>query len=169
MFGLQSLQINPKKVLSKLKEFEDFCLGREQLSPEEFKSLNIELSMGAVFHIGKRRFIKECDGKHLLWTGLDDREYDLGPVHKMDVMHDCPGFHRSSTMSLGNNLVKNNEVMEIPQLKKQVSIVRLNDGSVGIGPNYKLALRNASLKMHLSKAFRLSSPPDAWKEHYGNA
>jgi len=169
VFGLQSLQINPKKILAKLNDFENFCLGRRKLSPEEFKILNIELSMGAVLHIGKRRFLKELDGKHLLWTGLDDREYDLGPVHKLDIFHSGPGFHRSSTMSLGNNLVMDNELIEIPALKKQVSVVRLKNGSVGIGPNYKLALRNAALKMHLQKSFSFANPPDAWKEHYGNA
>lgn len=169
MFGLQSLQINPKKVLNKLKEFETFCLGHSNLSPEEFKSLNIELSMGAVLHIGKRRFSKDFDGKHLLWTGLDNREYDLGPVHKIDVMHDGPGFHRASTMSLGNNLVQDNDVLEVPNSKKQVSVVKLKDGSVGVGPNYKIALRNAALKMHLNKGFMLTSPPDAWKEFHGNA
>lgn len=169
MFGLQSLQINPKKVLSKLEQFERFCLGRGRLTPEEFKSLNIELSMGAVLHVGKRRFHKDLDGKHLLWTGLDNREYDLGPIHKLNVIDRCPGFHRSSTMSLGNDLVKENKVMEIPNLKKQISVVHLKDGSVGVGPNYKLALRNAVLKMHLSKSFMLSNPPDAWKEFYGNA
>ena len=62
------LQVNPKKVLSKLQEFENFCLGKKRLTPEEFKALNIELSMGSVFHIGKRRFLKELDGKHL--TGI---------------------------------------------------------------------------------------------------
>lgn len=169
MFGLQSLQINPKKVLSKLQEFENFCLGKKALSPDEFKTLNMELSVGSVLHIGKRRFHKDLDGKHLLWTGLDDREYDLGPVHKLNVMHKCPGFNRASTMSLGNNLVRDNQTIEIPTLKKQISVVRLEDGSVGIGPNYKLALRNAALKMHLKKSFILSNPPDAWKEHYSNA
>ncbi len=169
MFGLQGLQINPKNILSKLREFEACCLEGSSLSPEEFKSLNIELSIGAILHVGKRRFLKKIDGKHLLWTGLDNREYDLGPVHKLDVMHYAPGFHRSCTMSLGNNLVKDNSILEIKNTKKQVSIVYLKDGSVGVGPNYKMALRNAVLKMHLSKNFMFSSPPDAWKEFYGNA
>lgn len=163
------LQVNPKKVLSKLQEFENFCLGKKRLTPEEFKALNIELSMGSVFHIGKRRFLKELDGKHLLWTGLDGREHDLGPLHKLNVMQQCPGFNRTLTRSLDNNIVKDNDTLEIPHLKKQVSIVRLKDGSVGVGPNYKLALRNAALKMHLKKSFMLSNPPDAWKEFYGNA
>lgn len=169
MFGLHNLQINPKKVLSKLSDFENFCLGRLNLTPTEFTDLNMELSMGAVFHIGKRRFAKELDGKHLLWTGLDDREYDLGPVHKLDIFHYGPGFHRNATMSLGHDLVENNEVMQIPGLKKQISVVKLKNGSIGVGPNYKVALRNAAIKMYLEKEFRRANPLDGWKAHYGNA
>lgn len=166
MFVFHSLQIKPRKILAKLKEFENFCLGKKKLSPEQFQSLNSELSMGAVFHIGKRRFSKQLDGKHLLWTGLDDREHDLGPVNRLDIKHTGPGFNRGSTMSLGNDMVEDSDVLEIPALKKQVSVVRLKDGNVGIGPNYKIALRNAALKMHLNQAHKA---PDAWTEHHGNA
>lgn len=169
MFELQSLQLNPKKVLRKLNDFENFCLGSLNLSPKQFTELNKDLSISAVLHIGKRRFLKSLDGKHLLWTGLDDREYDLGPIHKLNIFNFGPGFHRGTTMSLGNNLVTHNETLEIPHLKKQVSVVKLKNGSVGVGPNYKVALRNAAIKMHLSNRFKQANPPDAWKEHYGNA
>lgn len=169
MLELQTLQTSPKKILNKLKDFENFCLGTINLSPEEFKKLNMELSIGAIFHIGKRRFLKNEDGKHLLWTGLDKQEYDLGPIHKLNIFRTGPGFHRGSTFSLDNDSVTKNEIMEIPGLKKQISIVTLKNGSVGVGPNYKIALRNAAIKSQLKNAFKFANPPDAWKEHYGNA
>ena len=169
MFGLHSLRVSPKKVLAKLHDYENFCLGRKNLSPKEFKALNEELSVGAVLHIGKRRYAKGLDGKHLIWTGLDNREYDMGPVHKLEIFRNGPGFSRNPTMSLGNDLVTENETLEIPSIRKCVSIVKLNDGSVGIGPDYKTALRNASIKMHIGCSFDKANPKDAWKEHYGNA
>lgn len=169
MFELQALHIAPKKVLHKLNEFEQFCLGKIPMSPEEFKELNKQLCIGAILHIGKRGYNKQEDGKHLIWTGPDNKKHDLGPVHKLDVMRKGPGFHRSSTNSLDNATVIENKQLEIPHLKKQISVVELKDGSIGVGPNYKVALRNAALKMYLKKAFKMSNPPDAWKEHYGNA
>ena len=169
MFELRELKIDPKKVMNKLNEFEKFCLGETILSPEEFNDLNKDLGISAVMHIGKRKLTKGEDGKHLIWTGPDNKKHDLGLIHKLDVMRKGPGFHRSSTNSLGEEIVVENKQIEVPNLKKQVSVVELDDGSVGVGPNYKVALRNAALKKYLKKTFKKSNPPDAWLEHYGNA
>ncbi|MGB0719668.1 MAG: hypothetical protein ACPGRX_04295 [Bdellovibrionales bacterium] len=169
MFAFQSLQVNPKKVLKKLHDFELFCLGEKALSPAEFQTLNQELSIGAVLHIGKRRYSKHPDGKHLIWNGLDKREHDLGPVHKIDVMKHYPGFHKSSSLALGHDQVADNERLDIPKSHRSVSVVTMKDGSIGVGPNYHMALRNAALKMHLKTSFKKSNPDDAWKKVYAHA
>lgn len=168
MFGFQSLQINPEKVLSRLKDFELFCLGKKELSPEQFKELNKELSVSAVLHIGKRSFRKDIDGKHLIWTGMDEREHDLGPVNNLDVVKEYPGFHRTRSLSLGHDRVTENEIMDVPR-HHPVTIVKLADGSTGIAPNYKMALRNAALKMHLKEQFNRKNRMDIWTKFYGHA
>ena len=168
MFGFQSLQIKPEKVLQRLKDFELFCLGEKNITPENFKTLNEELSLSAVLHVGKRRFQKEKDGKHLIWEGLDQREHDLGPVSELNIRQDCPGFHKTRTQALGGDHILETDTISVPPYSKQVTIVRMKDGTSGIGPNYKMALRNASLKMHLRMAFEKSSKQDIWKKYYGN-
>ena len=75
MFGFQTLQIKPEKVLRRLKDFELFCLGEKTLTPEVFKTLNEDLSLSAVLHIGKRYFRRDHDGKHLIWQGMDLRAW----------------------------------------------------------------------------------------------
>ncbi|MEM7651080.1 MAG: hypothetical protein AAF204_03235, partial [Pseudomonadota bacterium] len=59
-------------------------------------------------------------------------------------------------------------VISIPPFSKQVTIVRMKDGTSGVGPDYKMALRNASLKMHLKLAFEKANKADIWKKYYGN-
>lgn len=169
MYGLQTLKIHPKKVFECLKEFELFCLGETKITPEKFKNLNKELSVSAVLHIGRRRVEKNTDGKHLIWISPDQREHDLGSIHDVNVFRDYPGFNRTRSLSLGHDQVVESKIIGVPPLHNKITVVKLKDGSTGIGPNYKMALRNASLKMHLKKAFEKSNPPDLWKMFYGNA
>ena len=168
MFGFQSLQMKPEKVLRRLKDFELFCMGEKRLSPENFKTLNEELSLSAVLHVGSRHFRKEKDGKHLIWESPDHKKHDLGPIHNLNIMQSCPGFHKPRTLALAGDDVDGTDVIELPKVRKQITIVKMKDGTEGIGPNYKMALRNAALKMHLRCAFEKANKKDVWKQYYGS-
>lgn len=168
MFGFQSLQMKPEKVLRRLKDFELFCLGEKTITPENFKTLNEELSLSAVLHIGTRYFRKDNDGKHLIWQDPNEREHDIGPIDNLDIMHTCPGFHKTRTLALAGDNVLETDVLDIPPNRHQVTIVKMKDGTTGLGPNYKMALRNAALKMHLRGAFERANKHDVWKKYYGN-
>lgn len=168
MFGFQSLRIKPEKILRRLKDFELFCLGEKRLTPENFRTLNEELSLSAVLHIGKRHFRREADGKHLIWEGLDNREHDLGPIDNLDITHTCPGFHKTRTLALAGDNVLESDILTVPPMNKHVTIVRMKDGTSGVGPNYKMALRNAALKMYLKCEFEKANQQDIWKKYYGN-
>ncbi len=168
MFGFQSLQIKPEKVLQRLKDFELFCLGEKPMTPEHFKTLNEELSLSAVLHVGTRRFQRETDGKHLIWEGMDNREHDLGLIDDLNIRQDCPGFHKTRTQALGGDDILETDTLTIPPHSKRVTIVRMKDGTSGVGPNYKMALRNAALKMHLKCAFEKANQSDIWQQYYGN-
>ncbi|HOO82024.1 MAG TPA: hypothetical protein PK513_05945 [Alphaproteobacteria bacterium] len=168
MFGSQYLQIKPEKVLQRLKDFELFCLGEKNLSPEMFKGLNEDLSLSAILHIGKRHFRRDIDGNHLIWQGLDKREHDLGPIDDLKITQACPGYHKARTLALAGDDVLGSDIVNIPTHKRQVVIVKMKDGTSGVGPNYKMALRNAALKMHLKYAFERTNRSDIWKQYYGN-
>jgi hypothetical protein len=159
----------PEKVLSDLEAFEAFCMGEKKLSPEEFKKLNVELSINAVLHIGKHKFRRQKDGQHLIWTDTERREHDLGPVENMNVLRDYPGFNKIRSLALGHDEVAESRVVSVPLLRRQVSVVRMKDGSTGLGPDYKTALRNAALKMKLKRHFNKNSIVDLWSRFSGNA
>lgn len=169
MFWNKSPKDNGEALLSHLKEFEKFCLGETHLTPLQFRELNMELSVNAVQKIGKHRYQNAPDGQHLLWTGLDNREYDLGPADSPNVLRDYPGFHKLRSLALGHDLVSENTLIEAPRKGGQVTQVKLKDGTTGIGPNYKMALRNAALKMHLKHQFNQHNKMDVWSRFYGNA
>ena len=168
MFGFQTLQIKPEKVLKHLKDFELFCLDELFLSPDSFKVLNEELSLSAVLHVGKRYYRKDSDGKHLIWKGLDKREYDLGPLHDMNIMRNYPGFHKTRTLALAGNKVEKIDIIQSPKKRNTITVVTMKDGTAGLGTDYKTALRNAALKMHLKGAFKKANKDDLWKKYYGN-
>ncbi len=168
MFGFHFLQIKPEKVLRRLKDFELFCLGEKQMTPEHFQTLNEELSISAILNIGTRSYRRESDGKHLIWTGMDNRERDLGPIDLLKIRETGPGFHKGSTNALAGKNVDKTEVVEVPNHSHQVTVVCMKDGTTGVGPNYKIALRNAALKMHLKCAFEKANKSDIWKRYYGN-
>lgn len=144
-------------------------MGQKSLTPEKFTSLNRDLSMGAVMHLGKHRYKTEADGEHFIWTDLENREHDLGTVDDMDVFRECPGFHKLRTLGLGNADVMDILIVDVPSPRRQATMVRLKDGTAGIGPNYKLALRNAALKRHLKSSFDRAGGWNLWKLFYGNA
>ena len=153
MYELEALNISTKQTSANLEEFESFCLGEKHLSPEKFRLLNIELSIGAVLHVGRRYWRDDDDGRHLIWEGTDEREHDLGSITNMHVMRDYPGFNRTRTLALGHDHVESHEVIEGDSFGS-ITQVKMKDGTIGVGPNYKMALRNAVLKMHLGQKKR---------------
>lgn len=169
MLGYEIPKIDPRKVLTLLDEYEGFCLGQRYLSPEQVKSLNEALSVGALVHVGKCRFARQNGRRHMIWRAPDGQEHDLGPVEKINIMQDCPGFHRSRSLSLGQEHVESSSFMDLPQTKSSISVVRMKDGSEGYGPNYRLALRNAALKMYIKKAFNRATLSSLWRALHGNA
>ncbi len=170
MFGFQaSVKKHSDKILNRLSEFEDYCMAKKNISPENFRALNRELSRLTVENIGKCQYKNASDGTHLLWTGLDHREHDLGNVDSLNVMQNYPGFHKSRTHALGKDEVESSALMTIPGKRAQVTIVKMKDGTTGIGTDYKIALRNAALKMHLKRSFNKNSTLDKWKKLYSGS
>ncbi|MCC6597707.1 MAG: hypothetical protein IT559_02840 [Alphaproteobacteria bacterium] len=168
MFG-KSLYRKTDKILERLKEFEMFCMGEKYLTPEKFTSLNKELSISTIMHIGKHRYKTLPDGDHFFWTDLDNREHDLGIADDLNIFQECPGFHKTRTHALGNTDVVETRIVDIPSSRRQATMVVMKDGTTGIAPNYKLALRNAALKRHLKTSFKNASGWNIWKKFYGNA
>ncbi len=163
MLGIENARPTAKKLLNHIDTFEEFCLGKRTYSPSIFRAINEELSVGAVLMLGKHRYQKERDGNHLLWKGMDEYEHDLGPVHEANIMRDFPGFHKKRSLSLGNTRVKETQIVPHPNGKGNLSIVIMKDGTVGIGPNYRIALRNAALRMHLKAKFNFASLFALWR------
>ncbi|MFP4098513.1 MAG: hypothetical protein ACLFU1_06975 [Alphaproteobacteria bacterium] len=162
MLGIETARPTAKKLLDHIDAFEEFCLGKRNYTPALFQEINKELSIGAVLMLGRHRYKKGQKGKHLIWKGLDDKEYDLGPLHEANIMRDFPGFHSKRSMSLSNNDIAETQVVPRPDGKGNLSIVIMTDGSVGIGPDYRIALRNAALRMHLKSRFNVTSLTSLW-------
>ncbi len=125
--------------------------------------LNRTLSIGAVLHIGKLRYKHARDGKHLIWTGPDNQTHDLGTLKDENIYHEFPGFHKSRTHALGNKDIQEALIVDVAPSKKHMTVVIMKDGTSGVGPNYKMALRNAALKAHLKKQFHQASGWRFWE------
>jgi hypothetical protein len=167
--GLHAHKTSADKILNILEEFEQFCLGKRSMSPENFMDINQELSLNAVLYIGHTRTEAHTDGPHLIWQAPDRSEHDLGPVDNLNVLRDCPGFHRSRSLSLAQQDVIANELVHVPSTDRNITAVKLKDGTIGYGTDYKIALRNAALRMKLKNSFNKANPPNLWKMFYGNA
>ncbi len=169
MINIEAARTSTSKILDNIKQIEEFCLGYKKFSPDRFREINEELSIGAVLLLGKRKYQQSPNGKRLLWQGLDNNEYDLGLVHDADVKRRYPGFHASSSRALGGKYVSESKIIKAPDGKGTLSMVIMKDGSKGIGPNYRIALRNAALKMHLKSKFNYFSLSSIWKNILGTA
>ena len=170
MLSIEQVKPTPKNILEHLEEFEKFCLGEKKLAPAKFRDINSELSIFAVLTIGKRRYQENNDNKrHLIWIGADNCEYDLGLVDDINVMRDYPGFHGSRTMALGHENVAETKFIDVPNGRGSVCEVVMTDGSRAIGPDYRMALRNAALKMHLKSQFNSVSLTKIWNGIWGHA
>lgn len=169
MMNIKEYKPNTKMIQNHLHEFEEFCLGNTLLSPQKFRALNEELSIGAVLLVGKRRYQRTKSGTHLIWRGLDNKEHDMGLVDDIRTLKNYPGFHVKTSLSLGNDMVSDTQILPTHDGKKNVTQVTLRDGSIGIGPDYRIALRNAALKMCLKSKFNYLSLADVWKNVWGQA
>lgn len=169
MLNIENAKPTAKKILSHIDIFESFCMGKVRYSPSEFREINEELSIGAVLMLGKYRYQNSENGKHLLWQGLDNQEYDMGLTHDAHIMRDYPGFNAKRSRSLEGDMVEDSAVIAGPQGKGNLSIVTMKDGTIGIGPNYKIALRNAALKVHLKSKFNRFSLITLFKSIWGSA
>lgn len=169
MISLENARPSTKMLLNHLDEFEAFCVGETPLSPAKFREINTELSVGAVMVLGKIRYQNDMGGKRVYWRGVDNKEHDLGLAHDANVLRDYPGFNARRTLSLGNDMVSESKVIDNPNGAGNLSVVTMEDGSIGIGPNYRMALRNAALRMHLSSKFNFVSLADIWNRVWGQA
>lgn len=173
MFDLLDEALEADELQAYLDDAEGFCLGEKKLSPHEFTRINRELSIQAVSRIGKRRFVRDSDGHHLIWTGSDKTEHDLGLVHDPNVMREYPGFSKSATRSLGQDDVKRHELVKVPGRRKNATRVELKCGTSGVGLNFRLALRNAALKKSLQNSlkqeFSKNNGFDFWNRFSGRA
>ncbi len=164
MIDIERANPTAKKILNSLDIFEEFCMGEKHYSPSQFRKINKELSIGAVLMLGKFRYKNGPTGKRIFWKGLDNREHDLGLTHDANIMRDYPGFNAKHSNSLAKDSVIESQIISIPNGKGNFSAVTLEDGSTGIGPNYRIALRNAALKMHLKSGFNpLATLDNFWK------
>ena len=123
-----------------------------------------------MLHIGRCRIEPREDGRHVIWAAPDLKEYDLGEVDRLNIMRDYPGFHRVHSQALlGREQVEETSLIVVPRIRRNVTVVKMKDGTVGIGPNYRIALRNATLKMHLTRQFERASLSAFWKTLHGHA
>jgi hypothetical protein len=122
-----------------------------------------------VLHIGQHKFKDGPEGRHLIWIAPDAQEHDLGPAAHQDLFLECPGFHRGRTHALGQKEVQASDVIDSPVCGKSFTVVKLKDGTQGIGPNYKMALRNAALKRTLQSQFTRASGKSLWDRLSGRA
>lgn len=146
-----------QEILASLQDFESFCMGEKSMSPTQFQNLNVKLSIQTVLNIGRRQMIDHKDGARLLWITPDERAHDLGPVGHRDVTTRYPGFSRGSSLALGQKDVLTHEVVDVPQVRRFMTVVTLRDGTGGVGPDFKTALRNAVLRRYLSTVSRKRS------------
>lgn len=169
MLSIEMAKPTAKKILAHLDDFEKFCLGEQKLHPAKFRDINSELSICAVLIIGKRRYQNTNNNKHLIWIGLDNREHDLGRADDINVMRDYPGFHATRTLALGGDQIETTKFIDNPNGSGSLCEVTMKDGSRAIGPNYRMALRNAALKMHLKTHFNAMNLSSIWNGIWGNA
>ena len=169
MLNIENARPTAKKILNHVNTFESFCMGKTSYSPSEFREINEELSIGAVLMLGKHRYQRNNDGNHLLWQGLDEQEYDMGLTHDAHVMRDYPGFNAKKSRSLEGDMVADSTIISGPNGKGNLSVVTMKDGTVGIGTDYKIALRNAALKIHLKSKFNRFSLATLFKSIWGSA
>ena len=169
MLWSKNTKSQAETLLARLKDFELFCVGEKHLTPEQFRTLNLQLSVSAVEHIGKLRVENTSDGRHLIWTGVDEREHDLGSAENPDISRDYPGFHRTRSLSMGHDMVEENLVIDAPRRGGQITLIKMKDGTTSVAPNYKMALRNAALKVHLKHQFNRLNQMDLWNRFYGHA
>lgn len=169
MLNIRDAKPSVHKLLGQLNAFEDFCLGKEVLSPSEFRSLNEELSVGTVLMIGSRRYEKTSAGNRLFWKSFDQREYDLGYVRDANIVRDYPGYNSKTSISLSSGLTIESQIIPSPRGKGTVYKVILEDGTEAIAPNYRMAVRNVILKSHLTKKFNHFSLSALWARVWGHA
>ncbi|MCB1681218.1 MAG: hypothetical protein KDI65_04725 [Alphaproteobacteria bacterium] len=169
MFSIEGNKPSAEILLQYIEQFEEFCRGSMNMTPQFFRDINNELSVGAVMFIGKRRYKVTDNSTHLIWQGVDQREHDLGPVHNANIFRDYPGFHKARTHALGSEMVVSDSIEKVRGRRGTYTIVTLKDGTTGVGPNYNLALRNAALRMVLKSAFNRASLFTYWTRLWGNA
>ncbi len=167
IFGFGTKEKKKQQILQQLQEFEDFCIGQAHLSPKDFRRLNKELSHSAIMHIGAHKYKKTDDGKHFIWITPDRTEHDLGLANQINIIKEGPGFHKKRTKEMAGKHVVDVDVCRADTNGKSMTMVKMSDGSVGVAPNYNLALRNAALKMHLKQAFETANPETSWLAPYG--
>lgn len=149
MLNIENARPTAQKLFNHLKTFESFCEGQANISPEEFRELNEEISISTVLLLGTRRYEKTPKGRRLFWRSNDQNEYDLGLVRDAKILRDYPGYNARCSLSLGAGKTIESHIIPAPRGKGTLLEVTLEDGSSAIAPNYRMALRNAVLKMHL--------------------
>ncbi len=169
MHDIAETKPTAKDLMHRLNSFEAFCNGHDNITPQEFREINEELSVGAVFMIGSHRYEKTPSGRRLLWRSNDQREYDLGYARDAHVMRDYPGYSAKSSRALQAGHDIKSEVIPSPRGKGTVYRVELEDGTSAIAPNYRMAVRNVILKKHLQSQFNRHSLADLWGRVWGHA
>lgn len=156
------LNIKSETLVEHLTVFEKFCMGETSMTPDQFMTLNKELSMGVVMHVGRHHVRKESDGEHLIWIDPNQRVHDLGHVENIDILHECPGFNKIRTLACSKESYQT-EVIPVPQSRHNMTCVKLEDGTQGIGPDFKIAMRNAVLKKQLKADFNKAKGRSLWE------
>jgi hypothetical protein len=168
MLSIEHAKPTAKKIQDHLEAFEKFCMGEHKLHPAKFRDINSELSICAVLLIGRRRYQTTNNYRHLIWIGPDNQEHDLGRADDINVMRDYPGFHASRTQALGAEDIAETRFLESPKGGSLCEVI-MNDGTKAIGPNYRMALRNAVLKRVLKSQFNSMSLTSLWNGIWGHA
>ncbi len=154
LLNLEHARPTAQKILNHIATFEYSCTGQDRLTPEQFREINEELSISAVLLLGMRRYQKTSEGKRIFWKiSSEDEEHDLGFVRDAKVVRDYPGYNCRSSRALAKNIVKSTAIIPSPTGKGTLTEVTLIDGSTAIAPNYRMAVRNAALKMFIQSQY----------------
>lgn len=150
MLNIETARPTAKTLINHIETFEAFCDGKEHLSPQQFRTLNEELSVATVLMIGKRRYQKTTEGKRLYWSTPNGKEHDLGLARDAKIMRDYPGYNARCSISLAGDKEIESVVIPAPRGKGTLMQVTLEDGYSAVAPNYRMAVRNAMLKKHIN-------------------
>jgi hypothetical protein len=73
------------------------------------------------------------------------------------------GFNKVRTLACAKEEICETEIVAIPHSRHYMTRVKFKDGTQGIGPDFKIAMRNAVLKKELKSQFKKAAGFSLWE------